>query len=103
MQVLGSTSDGVSFVNIRDDDKQKDHSHITCFNCGKKGHYSSSCTEARQESGVQSLMSGVEIDDYPGDQLLGFKFFQHGTKDEGTSDDSNMLKGVIHHQAGTQI
>jgi hypothetical protein len=103
MQVLGSTSDGVSFVNIGDDDKQKDHSHITCFNCGKKGHYSSSCTEARQESGVQSLMSGKETEDYPDEQLLGFKFFQQGTKFEGTSDNSEMLKGVIHHQGGTSI
>jgi hypothetical protein len=87
MQVLGSTSEGVSFANVGDDEKPKDHSHTTCFNCGKKRHYSSSCTEERQESGVQSLMSGVETEDYPDDQLLGFKFFQQGTQFEGASDD----------------
>jgi hypothetical protein len=103
MQVLGSTSDGVSFMNIGDDDKQKDHSHITCFNCGKKGHYSSSCTEERQESGVHSLMLGTDTEDYPDDELLGFKCYQQGTKFEGTSEDSSTLKGISHHQGGTPI
>jgi hypothetical protein len=31
MQVLGSASNG-------DDKNQEEHPHITCFNCGKKGH-----------------------------------------------------------------
>jgi hypothetical protein len=48
-------------------------------------------------------MSGTETQDYPDDQLLGFNLFQQGTKFEGASDDSEMLKGVIHHQGGTPI
>jgi hypothetical protein len=103
MQVLGSTSDGVSFANIGDDKKQEEHPHITCFNCGKKGHYASSCAEERQESGVQSLMLGTETEDYPDDELLGFKFFQQGTKSEGANEGPDMLKGAIHHQGGTPI
>jgi hypothetical protein len=108
MQVLGSTNDGIAFTNLCDEAKPiKDCSHIMCYNCGKKGHYSSTCTEERQESGTQSLLSGVEVDDYPDDQLLGFKFFQQG-KSIGRSiqevnQRSNALTGILHHQQGTQI
>jgi hypothetical protein len=52
---------------------------------------------------VQSLMSETETEDYPDDELLGFKFFQQGTKSEGANEGPNMLRGVIHHQGGTPI
>jgi hypothetical protein len=106
MQVLGSANDGVAFANVGDDTKPtKDCPHITCYNCRKKGHYSSAdCKEERQESGTQSFhLSGIEADDYPDEQLTGFKFFQQGKSIQEVNHRRSNLTGVLHHQQGTQI
>jgi hypothetical protein len=55
IQVIGTTSDGVAFINEGDEDKttikgkgKKDNSHITCFNCCEKGHYSNMCPHPKK-------------------------------------------------------
>ena len=48
-----STSDaGVHTSNVTSM-ARKDLSHITCFNCNKKGHYATKCSELRKNSNTE--------------------------------------------------
>ena len=48
-----STSDaGVYAPNVTST-ACKDLSHITCFNCNKKSHYTTNCLEARKDNDVE--------------------------------------------------
>ena len=56
--------DGVAFTQTgevvapRENNGDRSLDHITCFNCGSRGHYANQCTQERQ-SGHQAFMSGV--------------------------------------------
>jgi len=70
MRMLGTTSDGVAFTNLGEDDDtvhanigKKDKSGITCFKCKEKGHYSNECpkkSEQEDQTGTQLLLDGAE-------------------------------------------
>jgi hypothetical protein len=94
--VLGSSSEGVSFTNVKGSDsddgnntkegialtndgkkpaKRAGKAHITCFNCNEMGHYSNECPKERL-TGKQHLMAGVVDGEFEDD---GFEFtFRQG-------------------------
>jgi hypothetical protein len=88
LRVLGSSSDGVAFANIDDDETKpgkgkKDKSHITCHKCGNKGHYANECPEL---DGVNMLLAGVEEGAFDNDvSASSFTFHTAGTIRKGTS------------------
>lgn len=74
----GGPNDGVVFTNIAEDDAaegneatKRDLSHITCFNCKKKGHYASKCPQ-QVESGLNLMTIGAAAQD------CGSVLAQHG-------------------------
>jgi hypothetical protein len=86
MRVLGSSADGVSFANVdkpakktdesktKREGKGKDKSHITCFKCGQKGHYSNECDT---EGATQMMMSDMETGAFDKTPSTSFQFLQH--------------------------
>jgi hypothetical protein len=59
------------------DKRKKEASHIaiTCFNCGEQqGHYASTCSNPRRESGEQMLMAGFKAGEFK-DEGADFSFW----------------------------
>ena len=109
MAATATGSDGVAFVNVDDGSDQSesrtatalatqgrqgsrqgwDKSHITCYKCRKKGHYSNECNkkepdqandekdEDTEQSGVQLLMAASEANEID-DARSEFFFHQVG-------------------------
>ena len=87
--------DGVSFATMDGEEHppKKDKLHITCFKCGKKGHYSNQCKTKKEndtgaggtpttndegrETGAQMLMAGVEEGEFD-DEYETVVFHQDG-------------------------
>jgi Zinc knuckle len=80
----GITSDGVAFANVGKKGKTTpDKSKVTCFNCGKLGHYSNECDapaknneDDDQQNGVNMFNAGVSDADLDFDDFdeSGFTF-----------------------------
>jgi hypothetical protein len=54
--------------------EKKDISYITCWNCNKKGHYSSTCPEPKRGSGTQMLMTAAAAGEFDGEDGVNFSF-----------------------------
>jgi hypothetical protein len=108
--------EGVAFTNVTADEDSKqgtalttegqlekrDISHITCFNCGEKGHYSSDCSNPRRETASQHLMSGYEAGEFE-DEGVDLSFclstggkvsFDHNTKPPALNYKKALLQPV---------
>jgi hypothetical protein len=57
---------------------QKGKSHITCFRCGEKGHYSNECENDEQQSGANMQMAEFNSEEFDNEWKIGIKFFQAG-------------------------
>jgi hypothetical protein len=83
-------TDGVAFTVITDGENEqgttlatdgkrgqkppKDISHITCYNCNEKGHYSGTCPQPRRESGTQMLMAAAAAGEFDDNDDAGAHF-----------------------------
>jgi Reverse transcriptase (RNA-dependent DNA polymerase)/Zinc knuckle len=96
MRNIGTMNDGVSFANVDTNDEggvalanaggkrrngPPDVANITCFNCGKKGHYSSNCPDGNEkdkdhQEGATMLMAAIESGEFDKD-VEHFQFHQH--------------------------
>jgi hypothetical protein len=97
MRILGSTSNGVAFTNVREEQRTttngQDNSRITCWNCREMGHYSSSCPNKRrqQASGIQALLAGgVETEEYDNEEI-SFNF-------ANITREAASVSATVHHQ-----
>jgi Zinc knuckle len=66
--------------------KERDQKHITCFNCGKKGHIQARCTDGKKKDEKKVDKSGETRDEKSKSEQLGERESGRGTKPaSGTS------------------
>lgn len=61
MMGLGSEG-GVSFATHGEQTPKKDLSHVTCFNCQEKGHFSSNCPKGEKKEGQTHIQTGTSTE-----------------------------------------
>jgi hypothetical protein len=80
-------NDGMAFVN---EGQQGEKSHITCFNCGEKGHYANQCRKQEQQNMTKPAGEAGKVNSMHGcinsNNNNGFSFSQKSNSPQINKD-----------------